>query len=483
MPQQLLQLSQNQIAPLTRPETFFSLLYGAYMKQFPKRSGSNAKGAKRFDKDRQWVFVGTKERMKSVATQASLYAVLADPKADTSFYTPNGYYRRDLRWTESLRWLNAFVFDLDNYGESVQEVLERIKYAGLPCPTAIIQTPSGGHHAAFFFTEPVRATVKAIRLYTAIMGHIAVDLGADTAAVGANRIFRTPTEQNLIYFEPANRYDFDVFKNWREINHPYDPDRDGFINVHTGDLMSHPALQYLLEAPCHEGRREQTALTLALAMKASDWSQDQAEVALRGWFISCCFKGAQDGKKPFTQRDAVYKAGYVFRNSKLHAPKAEVVRELTGFSFFYQSRNNWESAKPRSERERSHLHEWEADLLHLLQNENEISGTQQELATRINCPLTSFKIVLCRLKVAGNVIVETRRGRGGVTVVRLPESSKEEVIQENVIQLPENSSVNPRTIHEVTIVHTDFHARLIQYIEHRKAADPNHIEPDPGPPD
>lgn len=480
-----LQIYQNPIAPLSRSEAFFELLYGTHMKAFPKRSALKAaNGRSKHDSDREWIFVGTKERMKSVATQATLNAILADPAVETPFYTPNGYYRRDLRLTESLRWLNAVTIDFDNYGESIADVLERIEWAGLPRPIAITKTPNAGHHATFMFTEPVRATEKAIRLYSAIMWHMADDLGADMAAVGANRLFRTPTEQNLLYFEPANRHSFDVFKEWREINHPFEPGVGGFVNVHTGDLMSHPALQYLLETPCDYGSRDVVAFNLALAMKASDWSQDQAESALRDWFISCCAKGAQAGKKPFTQRDAVYKASYVFHSTKLHAPKAEIIRELTGMPFYYRTRNHWESAKPRSERERSHLHEWEADLLDLLQAEKELSGTQQELATRLCCPLTSFKMILGQLKTAGKLIIETRRGRGGLTIIRLPEARQSASDTSNIIPFTLDEIKPSTAVKSGEIVYVDFKSRIVKQMDQfNNAGIREPTEPEPDPPD
>lgn len=488
-----LKVSQSPVANPSRPEAFFELLYGAHMKAFPRRSASKTIGRRKYDQDREWIFVGTKERMKSVATKSTLFAVLADPGVETPFYTPNGYYRRDQRLTETLRWLNAYIFDFDQYGESIQDVLDRIEGAGLPLPTAIVRTPSGGHHVAFVFGKPVRATEKAERLYTAIMWHIADDLDADLYAVGANRIFRTPTEQNLVYFEPANRYDFDLFKSWREINHPFDPASAGFFNLNTDDLMSNPALQRLLTTPCDYGSRDVVAFNLALAMKASGWTKEQAETALKDWFICCCAKGAGPGKKPFTQRDATYKAGYVFRSDKLHAPKAEIIRELTGLPFYYQTRRGWESAKPRSERERIHLHEWEADLFALLQDEKELSGTQQELATRLGCPLTSFKTVLAKLRIAGKVTVEVRKGRCGATVLRLPEPPQDSrAAPVNVIPFPERLNVEPtkpvdKPNWPVAIIHTDFIARKVRHIERLAAQAPasgnSPNEPDPGPPD
>lgn len=415
-------------SPAERPETgaerFFQVLYGTHMRAVAKRTGSQLQPGQR-DGNRQWVFLGTKERMKSVATLGTLFAVANDPETETPYYTPNGYYRRDQRLTEALRWLNGYVFDLDITGESVLDLFDRAARAGLPRPTAVIRTPRG-YHMAYIFKEPVRATERAIRLYSAIMGHMAIDLGADPAAVGANRIFRTPTVDNLVYFNETSRYDFDLFKSWRELNHPFNPEGMGYFPVDTGELMRHPALQQLLYAPCLEGYREQTAFTLALAMKASGWPQERAEEALEEWYITCCAKGAAAGKELFTSRDVAYKVGYVYRRASLHAPSAEKIRELTGLAFRYRGRMHWEPAKPREERERSHLGEWEEDLLQLLKTEGELSGTQQELADRLSCPLTSFKVVLGRLRAAGRVAVETTRGRSGVTRVLWPQAPEAE---------------------------------------------------------
>ncbi|MBJ6361826.1 replication initiation protein [Paenibacillus sp. GCM10012307] len=469
------------LIPLTRAEAFFGLLYGTHMQAFPKRTAAKGK-ARSFHKERQWVFVGSKDQMKSMATQSTLYAVLADQDVDTTYYTPNGYYRRDLRLTETLRWLNGYVFDLDVSGESVQDIMDRIKQAGLPSPTAVIRTPRGGFHVAYFFNQPVRATTRAVKLYTAIMRHMASDLGADLHAVGANRIFRTPTDQNLVQFEPSSRYDFDWFKDWRDINHPYDPSDIGYLNINTQNLMEHPALEHLLTAPCPEGSREATAFNLALAMKASDWPQARAESALQVWFNSCCSKFSKAGKDPFTERDAVYKAGYVYLKSSLHAPTAEIIRELSGLPFAYAIRNEWETAKSRSDRERVHLHEWSADLLELLSQVKELAGTQQELATRLNCPLASFKLILKQLSQEQKIITETRKGRGGSTIIRLPEPPEVPNPQpeSNIIPFPpgrKKPRKKPYTAPTV-IIQVDFGAPLDA---HSFLSKQTELDPDPPP--
>lgn len=468
---------QIEVFPRTKTEQFFAHLYAPYMQMRPRRSRSLF-GSKRRNQERQWVFFGSPERMRSVATLSSLFAMLADPQKDTTYFTPNGYYRRDQRLTESLRWLNAFVFDLDHCA-SLVDVFEAADLAGLPRPTAVVRTPSGGHHVYYFFTRPIRATRKAIGLYSAIMRHMAIDLGADLAAIGANRIFRTPTDHTLVYFEPENRYDFDFFVTWRDINHPFDP-MSG-VYVETSNIMQHPALQHLLHAPCPIGKRETTAFNLILAMKASEWPQERALQAMRDWYNTCCEKG---GKKPFTERDVVYKVEYVYRKPNLRAPSAEVIRELSGMAFHYRVRRAWQGAKPRSERVRSHLYEWEADLIDLLKREKELAGTQKELAALISCPFSTFRIVLERLKGRGIITLETRRGRGGLTIVRLSEALQT-TAQDNVIVFPQPEKREPKSAlkRDTVIVRANFMDKRILSIERLPAAEIEPDESDFEPPD
>ncbi|WP_214607642.1 hypothetical protein, partial [Mycobacterium tuberculosis] len=223
---------------------------------------------------------------------------------------------------------------IDTPGESLQDIFDRIQESGLPLPTAIIKTPSGGYHVTYIFKESLRATAKRVRLYTGIMTHMSEDLRADAAAVGANRIFRTPTEETLVYFKPNQTVSFDELKDWRDLNHPYDLVNASNYRIRQGDLMNTPALKYLLHKNCEEGSRERTCLTLSLAMKASKWSIEQATAAMTQWHQYYCSKTTKrTGKRPFSLREALYKVKYAYRSANLNAPSAQIIRELTGMDF------------------------------------------------------------------------------------------------------------------------------------------------------
>ncbi|MEK4983606.1 hypothetical protein [Bacillus sp. FSL K6-6540] len=411
-------IQHQPILVLNRVEQFFQLLYGAKMAMYPKKYRSKKTGT--YHSDRQWIFVGTKEKMTGVATLSTLFAKIHNEDTNqNTYYTPNGYYRKDQRLTESLRWLNGFVFDVDREGLTLVDILDVIDDAGLPHPTAILKTPSGGYHITYVFDQPVRATRSAVYLYTAIMRHMAEDLKSDLAAVGANRIFRLPTEENLVYFEASQTYSFEVFKNWREINHPYQENGTLSYHIQNQDIMAAPALQRLLYAPCEEGKRDRTCFTLALAMKASNWPICRAVEAITEWYMSQCAKGARAGKQPFLMQHAIRKVHYVYSKSKLLGPSAEAIRELSGMAFHFAVFRSYEGPKLREDRERSHYQEWINDLLALLCEKTEISGSQNELACLIQCPLSTFKIIVHMLVDQKKIEVETKRGRGGYTTIRI----------------------------------------------------------------
>ena len=93
----------------------------------------------------------TKETTKAVRTYGSLFNV----SKDYTYFTPNTFYRNDLRRLSTLRWINAMSVDIDakngeNEGMTLPDVKELITEAGLPMPSLIVQTPSKGFHVHWF---------------------------------------------------------------------------------------------------------------------------------------------------------------------------------------------------------------------------------------------------------------------------------------------------------------------------------------------
>jgi biotin operon repressor len=428
-----------QARPMTKTEQYFRMLYGEHMRDFPKqrtRSARKAEDESNRDENRPWAFFGQKFAMRSVATFSSLYSYLWDETKDTTYYAPNSFYRSDQRRQESARWIHAFVVDIDvkgqyasNAGMMLPDVLDRVESAGLPLPTLIVQTPSGGYQVTWVI-RAVRATKKTIRLQEAIQRHMIEDVGADTACVGVERIFRTPTDENMVYFHPQNHYDFEVFKEWRNINHPL-----VWGNVRTlfegQDIMRHPAIIRLYSQDAVIGTREATCFNLAMAMKFSNWPMGQALEEMELWWQECCEKGRDQHGEFFTLQDALYRVRRVYRTQRYQMPSPKKIRDLTGMEFHFEKIRFYSPAKPREERKYSHKHEWKADLLELLQNEKgTLSGSLPTIAEKLGCAVSSLKNVLSDLQNEGVLVVESKRGRNGSTTLTLAEMTAS-VVQES----------------------------------------------------
>lgn len=407
----------------TKTRQFFKLMF-PNMAEYPKRKKDRLKKlaheGKKYNREKQYIFIGKKGKMVSVSSLHTLFLLAEQPIHHNQYYSNNGYYRSDRRLEEYLRWLNSYVLDFDKPGYSQQDILDLIERTGLPRPTALVATASGGWHITYIFSRPVRATYKAIKFYEVIMTHMINDLGADIHAKGANRIYRIPNEHSLKYFDQNACYDFEVFKEWRNINHPFEQHQAEnqqfylLTNIDK-DLMKHAAIQQILSTPAYSGDRDVRLFNLTLAMKASQWPQDKAEAVLFDWYERYC------EKTDFTKRSVAYKINYLYNRQSYCFPSPKAIEALTGMKFSFQFGMFREAAKDRKDRERSHLHEWIADLLKILEKNRSIEGTQKQIAERLSCPLPSIKAVLKLIKSDPKFHVETTLGRNGKTVISLAE--------------------------------------------------------------
>lgn len=76
-------------------------------------------------------------------------------------------------------------------------------------------------------------------------------------------------------------------------------------------------------------------------------------------------------------------------------------REITNINIKYRPIT---PAKPRGERKRSHIHEYQQDILNLLQKRGgKMPITQSMLAKMLNAPLRSIKLALRELEKSGSI--------------------------------------------------------------------------------
>lgn len=407
-----------------------------------------------------WVFVSkdfTKETTKAVRTYGSLFNV----SKDYTYFTPNTFYRNDLRRLSTLRWINAMSIDIDvkneeNEGMTLPDVQEAITQAGLPMPSLIVQTPSKGFHIHWFLEKPKRASDKLNAHYSRIQTCIAEMIHGDVHAVGPERLFRLPTDENTV-FHSQERVSFDELCEWFQLVQEQDQKdvhtyKKGFCKGYE-TLLQHPAVQKILEG-VHEGQRDTACYTLALAYKAAGYDEKTAETYLHNW--------NQKNTPQMRQIEVERKVKSAYRG-RFHAPSAKKIRELSGMLFSYII---WEEAKPREERTYSHIQEWEGDVLAFIRAQGgRVSGSQRDLAEQITSsvnadkkiPYATFKKVIARLeeqeilskKVSG-------KGRGASTELCIIDEIKAHRAQSEASKkehdtAPKNNGLNSNTIKDTVV--------------------------------
>lgn len=363
-----------------------------------------------YDSERGWVFV-TNDFIKHKAVRT--YQTLFSVKDEFTYFTPNTFYRNDKRNSGTLRWLNAVIIDIDMKNGTYERIylpdlLERIEDAGLPMPSLVVKTPSGGYHVYFYFNAPKRALPKVINLYERIQQEIAKEIGGDPQAIGAERWFRIPTESNIVYRTDA-RTSFSDLSDWLYIQTEYEIEERKRLYVQSNSLLFHPAI-IQLEQGVSKGQRDQTCYTLALAYKASGLTQGEAEQRLH--MVNA------NNEPPLPQIDIKRKIRSAFKLRAPNGPSAYWIRQLSGMPFTYRP---FVGAKPRSERKYSHLEEWKSDILSFLKkSKGEITGSQRDIAKSLNIPYSSFKEVIQLLESEHLISKEVvGKGRAAKTTIKL----------------------------------------------------------------
>jgi len=400
-------------------------LYRDQLTEAPKRASQKEQSGP--SNHLGWVFVCNDfAQPKAVRTYSSLFQA----QASTTYFTPNTFYRNDQRHAGTLRWLNALVIDIDvktakNAGMIYPDVMEMVTAAGLPTPSLIVQTPSGGFHVYWYLTEPRRAFPKVVEHYKRIQQAIAEELSGDLQAVGAERWFRLPTSQNTVH-RSAERVSFDALCDWysersEELLHQRK------VMVRKQDLMQHPAIQSLLQG-VEQGRRDNTCYTLALAFKSTGYSEEDTQIYLYAW--------NERNTPAMRQIDVKRKVKSAFKEGAPLGPSAYWIETLSGMEFKYQL---WEGAKSREDRTYSHLEEWKEDVLSILRkNGGVLCGAQRDIAKMIcssvdklkTLSYASFKRVI-EILIQEQLIEKIVEGKGCLACTTIKILKKDNVLHIN----------------------------------------------------
>lgn len=381
----------------------------------PKRKSQ--KQHEGFNSHLGWVFVTNDCSQTPISVRT--YHSLFDATNSYTYYTPNTFYRNDKREKGSLRWLNCLIVDIDvknghNERLTLPDVHDRVTSAGLPRPSLIVSTPSKGFHVYWHLKKPKRAFEKVVGLYTRIQRAVAIAIGGDVQAIGAERYFRMPNSTNTL-FKSDSRVTFDDLCFWFEINQEeleYERCQKG---VDPSTLLAHPAIEKLLQG-VSKGKRDNTCYTLALAFKAAGYDMYEAEERLKEW--------NELNTPMLTQLEVKRKVRSAYKPGAPAGPSALWIQHLSQMKFAY---NVWEPAKDREQRKYSHLDEWQDDVIAFLKKRGGVvCGAQRTIAKEIrssaddqkSIPYSTFKRIIEQLIRLG-IVIKTVEGKGRAAVTTL----------------------------------------------------------------
>ena len=311
-------------------------------------------------------------------------------------YTQNRASVRGHR-ENNLAQINSLVVDIDfadaqERDAREQEVLSAVTVADLFIPTMILRTAKG-YHVYYVFDQPMflrkkRGQFPVLNAAQKMSSFVRQWIQQRVAGVdvGCNNfgIFRIPRQDNLLFFDVNMLTQVSALMKWSQYYAAQVPvtDQTGdkviSLSPDEGRQVDQAWFKALLKVttvkPGHGLARHNTVLTLALAMYQSKISQQRARDVL-DVFNSNLHDPLVDREVVQCVRDA-YSGDY--RGAALSYVQGLLDQWVPNFSEKVIAGIGWHKfAKPRSERQYSHAHEWRNDVLALI---NRMGGSDASVA-------------------------------------------------------------------------------------------------------
>lgn len=349
-------------------------------------------------------------------------------------FTPNVYRhyqyadknRRYIKGFEekSLQQINAFVIDIDTKEYTLQDILLACLDDSVGLPTIIVETDRG-YQVYFLLVEPMFISNKNNFLSLTTGKRIANNLKRSLKSVGADiycndfGFFRMPNSENMVWFDENAVYAADYLINW-SIRRSDDDNRPLFVVPTPGakkvSVMDTEWFQALLHAVDIKGKKGQigrnnTLFTLALICFQEGWSKDRTMDFLDEFNYRLNYPLSGSSLKK------ILESAY---SGKYYGPAKEYVEELLAIYVPHRTFNVqlggkcwYKHKKARENRERSHCHEWEQDIIHYITAEKSVSEpfiwrTQKELCEVVGIASSTLNKLLKQSKK----IIKTTTGKG-----------------------------------------------------------------------
>ncbi|HEL0006266.1 TPA: primase C-terminal domain-containing protein [Streptococcus equi subsp. zooepidemicus] len=374
----------------------------------------------------------------------SLEAVLEN-QANFTHWTPNVYcygsYSDETRQItcghseDNLRQINTFVIDFDITSSAEEMTQGDILTAAIDLgfmPTLILKTDKG-YQAYFVLSEAAYVTAhshfKVVKVAKAISqnlrNHFNQTLPVDLTCNHFG-IARMPRTDNIAFFHADYTYSFQEWLDWsmKQSGLPF-PSKKPNLTVISGTegikQVDEPWYHMLLNESNIKGAkalmgRNNVLFTLALANFSSGVSQGDCEVVLNDFNLGL--------DEPITTSELLKLVSSAYSGKYEGASRDYItllcrawVDEKLKHTDFFTHQRWYKFKKKRSERQKSHLHEWKADVMAYLEKEGQetpfLQTTKKAIHEAIGIPERSLVRVLNVLKAEGKIFYRVKRGRNG----------------------------------------------------------------------
>ncbi|MEB8419047.1 primase C-terminal domain-containing protein [Enterococcus casseliflavus] len=338
---------------------------------------------------------------------------------------------------KNLSQINTFVVDIDSkenhQGEIILACLDQVGYM----PTMILES-NNGYQVYFVLKTPgyvtKKSNFKVIEVAKKISKTIRLQLAEKLSGVdlGCNHfgIARFPNKKNIVFCELENQHSFSDWLNWSmkmASNQKSETERNAKLIVFPEKKeyrqIDEPWFDLLLRKANiigGEGRlgRNNVIFTLSLAYYSSGYGQETCEYNM--------FEFNERLNEPLSEGEvrkivkSAYSGNYqaASRDFVLELCQEWVDSDIKEKELFIQRRGWWKFKKPRDQREYSHKHEWQEDIMRYLSEKSDLrmpylTLPKKELAEQLNIPLRSLDRALSALKQEHKVFYHVKKGRCG----------------------------------------------------------------------
>lgn len=371
---------------------------------------------------------------------------IQENKDTLSHWTPNiyswgGYVDPERHhvmgfFEENLMQINTYVIDIDCAKEVVSS--DDILLAGIDfgvTPTLIVESPNG-YQAYFVLDRPSFISkvhdYKSLRTNKAIARSLKLAFSKEIEGVdfGCNPfgIFRFPNEENIVFFEPDNLFNFKKLMTWSmKVSDDHQQEQQALYlkQFKANDFKQTQTSWFrslLNQSDIKGGKgvlgRNSALFTASLACYSSQLDQDTCIELMTDFNASLSY--------PLSKKEIrkTVRSAYSGRYKGASASYIQILKEQWGLDENRSESLNkgvwYKFAKPREDRQKSHYSEWRKDLIRLIEQkatkqQGFIQMTRKELIKAMDIPESSLKDLLRLIKEDDYVTMKTKPGRNGYT--------------------------------------------------------------------